>query len=474
MVAMAALLCLPVSAQNVKIKGIYENNRYDDNGKDEKDDVSHYSSVYVGWNYDLGKAIFLVHNGIWAMDWDGNTLSAPAKDPAVNLSDFYSGQISRYGSAYGGSFTDNEKALWASNFNLMHGNSGAVYVDGCVTTVMSRDSESSADEERFAVRNWDAETGNLLSASDNYFPASANLESAGMSYNPVDGKVYGLFYLTAQSLPSEITDDPDFFVDEDGISTSEDAGYCLCSIDLSTMTITPITPGLYYHNFVTFAINSEGRAFALTSGSANGYLDEEDKLVNIDGVHTGAQLCEFDLATGMMLTTPVEAVDEETGETYTAYVNKYSQATGYASQYRRQSACFSKSNPNKMYWNGYFNSGKGYNDSGVWSTLPDKNWLENGKYDTALYEVDITDGSAKRLAKIDNRFVFSCMWVDGDDNSDGATGIENMASEEDSGNVKVYDTSGQLLYSGNKGGMSLRHGLYIVKSGSKAEKVLVK
>ena len=84
--------------------------------------------------------------------------------------------------------------------------------------------------------------------------------------------------------------------------------------------------------------------------------------------------------------------------------------------------------PNKMYWNGFFNSGMGYNDYGNWGPLPDSNWLTNGKYDTALYSVDITTGEATRIAKIDNRFTFSCMWVeeeegpavvDGDVNGDG-------------------------------------------------------
>ena len=34
------------------------------------------------------------------------------------------------------------------------------------------------------------------------------------------------------------------------------------------MEVTQVTPGLYYGNYITFAINSEGRAFALTSGGS--------------------------------------------------------------------------------------------------------------------------------------------------------------------------------------------------------------
>ena len=212
-----------------------------------------------------------------------------------------------------------------------------------------------------------------------------------MCLNPKDGKVYGLFLLTKQDLPEEIVNDPDFFVDQDGVSTDTDAGYCLCSIDLETMTITPITKGLYYSNFVTFAINAEGRAFAMTSGGTAGVVAEDGRMYDIDGNLTGALLCEFDLETGMMLENPI--------------------ATGYCSQMSRQSACFSKANPNIMYWNGYYNSGKGYNENGSWGPLPDRDWKTNGKYDTSLYGIDITTGEATRLANITNRFTFSCMWA---------------------------------------------------------------
>ncbi len=395
LLGMAACCCLPICAQQVTLKGIGHNNRYDD-GEQMK-------TTYLGWNSELGKAIFIVDNGIYSMTWDTPTLSTPVKDPEVNAEDIKG---------------DKEKEIWANNFNQMYGNSGAAYVNGKLITVMSRDEQSTTDDQLFAVRTWDATTGNLLSTE--YRPKSATLESAGMSYNPVDGKVYGLFYLTGQQLPKEITEDPDYFEDQDADMTDGDAGYCICTIDLASMKVTPITPGLYYYNFVTFAINSEGRAFALTSGATRGVEDNEGRMRNIEGKLTGAQLCEFDLETGLMLTKPVERTDVETGEKYISNENIYEQGTGYCSQSRRQSACFSKSDPNKMYWNGYYNSGKGVNDYGSWTTLSDKEWRTNGKYDTALYEVDITTGIATRLAKIDNRWAFSALWIDGDDPSDDA------------------------------------------------------
>ena len=287
--ALAIPFSMPMGAQDLKLKGIGHNNRYDDGDQ--------MKSYYVGWNVELGKAVFVVDNGIYAMNYNGTSLSTPVKEPAVVVSEIRG---------------DNEKEKWANNFNMMYGNSGAVYVNGYLVTVMSRDEQSTVDDELFAVRKWDAETGDLLSSR--IHPKSDCLESAGMSYNPKDGKVYGLFYMTGQDLPDEITSDPDYFEDQDADMTDGDAGYCLCTIDLKTMKITPITPGLYYYNFVTFAINSEGRAFALTSGGSNGTINDEGKMTDINGNLTGAQLCEFDLSTGLMK------------------ADAYTHGTGYCSQ----------------------------------------------------------------------------------------------------------------------------------------------
>ena len=465
--SIAPLFCLSTGAQ-VKLVGVAETNRYDGtDGIHEKGDQM--VSSYVGWNSELGKSIFIVENGIYTFTVGENTVSKPVKEPAVNKSDFYSG----------GQYTDNDKAIWANNFNLMAGNSGAAYIDGIITTVFSRDYQSTPDEELFAVRKWDAETGNLLTNANDYFHVNTNIESAGMAYNPVDGKVYGLFYLTEQALGSEITNDPDFFVDQDGDATATDAGYALCTIDLQTMKITPVTPGLYYRNFITFAINNDGRAFALTSGGSMGVINDEGKMEDINGNLAGAELCEFDLTTGLILTNAVEATDPETGETYTEYENIYPRM-GYASQYRRQSACFAKSNPNIMYWNGYVNSGKGINDWGSWGTLPDKEWVTNEKFDTAIYEIDITTGNCRRVAKVPNRWTFSCMWVDGDDASDGCglrdyisrtviTGIEDVKTNTAvNAPRQIFNAAGQQVND-----MSQK-GLYIIKEGTKTNKILVK
>ena len=378
----------------VTLKGIGHNNRYNDGEQ--------MPSTYLGWNSELGKAIFIVDNGIYSMTVDGNTVSTPVKDPAVVAEDIRG---------------NNEKEIWASNFNMMYGNSSAAYVNGKLITIMSRDESSTTDDGLFAVRKWDAATGNLISTA--YYPKSATLESAGISYNPMDGKVYGLFYLTGNDLPEEVTSDPDYFADQDDDMTDGDAGYALCTIDLATMKVTPITPGLYYMNFITFAINSEGRAFALTSGGSNATAGEDGKVRDINGDLAGAQLYEIDLQTGLLIRNAVQAVDPETSETYTEYVPALL-ATGYCSQYKRQAACFAKSDPETMYWVGYVNSGKGVNEWGSWSTLPDSEWRTNGKYDTALYRVDITTGEAEFVQEIENRWTFSALWVDGDDPSDNS------------------------------------------------------
>lgn len=83
--------------------------------------------------------------------------------------------------------------------NLMYANSGAVYVNDTIVTVYSRESDDDATKMEFKVRWWKAADGELIREAT--FPKEANLESRGMSYNPADRKVYGLFYLTDVALP---------------------------------------------------------------------------------------------------------------------------------------------------------------------------------------------------------------------------------------------------------------------------------
>ncbi len=75
LLGMVALTAVPITAQTITLKGIGHNNRYDDGDQ--------MKSSYLGWNTDLGKAIFLVDNGIYAMTSDGTTVSTPERTPAI-------------------------------------------------------------------------------------------------------------------------------------------------------------------------------------------------------------------------------------------------------------------------------------------------------------------------------------------------------------------------------------------------------
>lgn len=410
-IVLMAMMSLSLAAQGITFRGVYQTSRDDayPNG---------YYSEYVGWSYTYMKPIFIVQQGLYKMEWDGNnTVSMPEKFPEINAEEFSSN----------GMITDEAKALWVTNFNLMYANSGAIIDNGILTTVMSRtdmDSTSGAyvvpgaqvnDTTRFAVRKWNAETGDLI--SQEIRPAWDCLQSAGMAKNPKDGKVYGLFYIANKYLPDTLLNDPDFFADEDADST--DSGYAICTINLETMEISQITPGLYYQNFVTFAINSEGRAFAMTSGGTAALPAEDGKVYDINGELSGAHLFEFDLKTGRII------ADNRSN-------------TGYMSQVKRQAACFSKKDPTKMYWMGYFNSGMGYDDYGNWNPQSDRNWIANGKFDTSFYIVDVTTGEAERIDNIDDRYMFAYMWIDEDDdvpagkrgdvNMDGAVDVDDITA----------------------------------------------
>lgn len=402
-VALTFVAAQMLSAQNVQLLGVKNTMRYDD-GDDTKYE-------YLGWNAETQKAEFKGDVGLWSLDTDGNS---SVKSNLVHYD------------------------------NLMYGNSGSLYMDGVIYTIMSHedpDAESS-DVYEFVVRKWDAQTFALLSTQR--YPKSANIESRGMAYNPVDGKVYGLFYLT-----DVVIDIEGYEPDQDDIEAGQtsDAGYAICSIDLETMKITQITPGVYYDNFVTLACSPEGRLFSMTSSGT---------------------LMEFDTKTGLVVTRTFEN-EEGDEEVLPAYG-----PSGVVSQFKRQSACFDY-NTGKMYWNGYVNSGKGYNDWGSYGPLSDKEWRTNGKYDTALYEVSTETGAATKIANIPNRIAFSCLWVKGADASDivkpgTQTNVHGIQYSGDNA-TRIYTAGGQLVTTDAE---HLTPGLYIIKKGNITTKVLKK
>lgn len=387
-ILLLSVIAISAMAQNVELLGVKNTMRYDD-GDDTKYE-------YLGWNYETGKAETRGDVGLWSLNVG----------------------------------TSNVASSLVHYDNLMYGNSGSLYLNGIIYTIMSHEDPDAATDGvmEFVVRKWDAETKALISSQR--FPKSANLESRGMCYNPVDGKVYGLFYITDASLP-EIDG---YVPDQDDIDMGQtgDAGYALCTIDLETMKLNVITPGLYYENFVTLACSPQGRIFSMISSG---------------------NLCEFDTETGLLVQQGTEMYE---GEEIPVY---FKENCGFHSQFKRQAACFDY-NTGKMYWNGYVNSGKGYNDWGSYGPLSDREWRTNGKYDTALYEINLETGKATKIANIPNRIAFSCLWVKDGDASDivTPTGV-NTVKNTSSDTFRVYNAQGMFV--GDKL-QNLGRGLYIV------------
>lgn len=379
---LAALLPLAAVAQSFELQGVRNTMRYDD-GEDSK-------TTYLGWNSETGTAMFSGDVGLWSLKVNEASITS---------------ELVHYE-------------------NLMYGNSGSVRVNNTIYTVMSHEDPDATTEGQmeFVVRKWNAETFDLISSQR--FPKSANIESRGMAFNPVDKQVYGLFYLTDVALP---VPDEELDQEDQAEGYTTDAGYALCTIDLNTMAISQITPGIYYDNFITLACSPTGRLFSITSGGS---------------------LVEFDSATGLIVGV---------------------KPTGVQSQFKRQAACFDY-NTGKMYWNGFVNSGMGVNEWGSWGPLSDRDCRTNGKYDTALYEVDLETGNATLLHKIPNRIAFSCLWVVGGDAS-VLVGID-LVSAPSSANAAIYDIHGHCLYRGDAKLAILPHGLYILRQGNSSRKII--
>lgn len=383
--AFMSAIALGATAQNLQILGVKNTMRYDD-GDDTK-------YTYLGWNSATGKAEFAGDVGLWSLDMNGSNIAS---------------KLVHYD-------------------NLMYGNSGSLYINGEIYTVMSHENEDG--EMEFVVRTWDAKT--YEKKSEKIYAKSTNIESRGMCYNPTDGKVYGLFYLT-----DVVIEDYDPTDDDIDMGQTTDAGYAICTIDLETMEIHQITPGVYYENYVTLACSPDGRLFSMTSSGT---------------------LTEFSPESGLKVARVV--INEEGDpEEY-----EYFEHSGVESQFKRQAACFDYLT-GKMYWNGYVNSGKGYTDWGSYGNLPDKEWRTNGKFDTALYEVSTETGKATKISNIPNRIAFSCLWVNGKDASDIVppssfeTAISSVKSEGN-GVCRVYNSQGMLIQDNLN---NLRKGMYII------------
>ena len=76
--------------------------------------------------------------------------------------------------------------------------------------------------------------------------------------------------------------------------------------------------------------------------------------------------------------------------------------------------------------------------------LSDRTWRQNGKYDTSLYEVDITTGEARRIANIEDRYMFALMWIDGEEEPDVTGGVRGDV--DGNGNVNIDDVTVLIDY----------------------------
>ena len=250
LLALATLFCMPANAQEIKFNGVAQFCRTNDS-----DDLISLSK-YLGWcaDYDngegeaKGKAITLSAQGIYSMTWNGSSLSTPVHVPVLKVSDVKNGNDWNL-----------ENAKRANNWNLMIGNSGAVYVDGKLATIMSRDESSTEDDELFNLRWWDAENGDLLYQQTG--SKALNMENAGLSYNPIDGKVYGLFHFTEAPLPEEITSDPEYFEsEEDNLSHLNcQSSLLVCSIRISWLSPSTLRVALLPSLVVLFLIQALGK-----------------------------------------------------------------------------------------------------------------------------------------------------------------------------------------------------------------------
>lgn len=374
---MAMLLSMQVAvAETLVFRGVKDKIRYDD-GED-------MHSEYLGWDAEAGKAIFSTDIGTWELTTGSSKVTSKLDHDDI----------------------------------LLYGNSGSICVNGVITTIFSHEDPEATEEGavEFVVRRWNATTLEQIGEKQT-FKRSADLESAGMAQNPVDGRIYGLFYITSIEIPEEELDPEDI---QEGLN--HDAGYALCTINLNTMEVKVITPGLYYDNFVAFAISPEGRMFAMTAGGT---------------------LVEFNGATGL-IKSQIKMGDHK-------------------SQARRQAACFDIKT-GKLYWNAYINDGMEYRN-GSYTRMDQREWKTNGMFDTALYEVDINTGELTNLGKIENRITFSSLWIAGQENNGIAIPTEETAVEtvyEDQ-TVGYYNLLGQPVSADTKG-------LVIVRKGGKGTK----
>ena len=222
---------------------------------------------------------------------------------------------------------------------------------------------------------------------DQTFSSSRNLESKDMCYDPYDDKVYGIFQIT------------------ESMGDDTNSGYKLCSIDLETMQKTEISGSFFQTIFTALAVSPEGRIY---------------------GIATDGSFWEFNKQTGAP--SLVGNIGFKTNAN------------------NRTSAAFDM-RTGKMYWIGYINNGL---DS-TGKNLDSREWKTNGKFDTALYEINTETGAATMIQKIPNRASYSGLYVVGgtDMERDYDLAIELSTPKQ----IKVKQTGTFSAYVKNLGEM---------------------
>lgn len=296
--------------------------------------------------------------------------------------------------------------------HLMYSNSGAINAKDRFYSFYSRFDDFDDLTPCIIVRTYNNETWELIEKKE--YPVNSGLESYDMCYSPSDDKYYGIFKSLVQG-DDETSDEDDY--DETRLGT----------IDLNTMEITYISqeplPNLIYG----LAASPEGDIYGI---------------LPVD-VQTGkGALVKFDKTNG----------------TYSVVGS-----LGFKTQFRRMSATIDQ-RTGKMYWVGYINDG----------IDPETGTHSRDYNKVALYEVNLTTGAAVKIYDMPYKCVISGLYVkDGDRNLTGIGTISAESLNKDAV-ANIYSTNGQLVFTGKAADAQLQRGIYIIRQGENACKMIVR
>lgn len=234
--------------------------------------------------------------------------------------------------------------VWVEDFpirnHILYSNAGGVYTgDAYYSFFMhevgweeNMESEYGSETWEILVRKWDLEKKTYTQVG------KLQYQPTDLCYDPVYDKVYGIFYM----------------------SSGDEAGYKLGTLDMQTFKVTPIsrTAMSITSEFRCLAINSKGELYGIDASGNVGRLSKEDGSITWIG------------------------------------------NTGFKSQRRMMSATFDL-RTDRLYWVGYMNDGK--IDSGVTDGTNNTLSVADGGRDTGVYEVDTETGKATLIGSTDSK-----------------------------------------------------------------------